>query len=357
MIKHQDGATGQGIAFWKWASIGILIYVFIAGWFVPLGPGITEVRPGKAAAGDSVRLEIKGYNTQFLESAKDVRVWLRLTGDTVLLAHQVQVIDDRNLRAYFHIPAILPFDHEAYPMSLIIDQGKNGSAVLPNALFISPPKVPNPTEMGFWLDDKIENIHLSDKMHYPFRNILAETIRNTYFHVPMWFGMILLFGISAWYSLSYYRTGNMIHDLRSLAFVEVGLLFGVLGLVTGMVWAKYTWNAYWSWDVKQTMSAITLLIYSGLTVLRSSIDDSQQKARVTAGYNLFAFALVIPLLFIVPRMTDSLHPGSGGNPALGGEDLDNTMRMVFYPAVIGFTMVGIWLSQITFRIKKLSGVS
>lgn len=357
MTKNQVGVAGQRIALWKWASIAILVYVFVAGWFVPLSPGIIQVTPDRAMAGDSVWLDITGYNTRLSENPSEVRVWLRLTGDTVLRAQQVQVKDDRHLRAYFQIPSILPFEHEAYPMSLILDQGKNGSAVLPNALFLSPPKTPNPTAMSFWLDDKMEGLHVAEGMQYPFRNILSETIRNTYFHVPMWFSMILLFGISAWFSLKYYRTGNIEFDLKSMSFVEVGLLFGLLGLVTGMAWAKYTWNAYWSWDVKQTMSAITLLIYAGLTVLRSSIDDSQQKARVTAGYNLFAFALVIPLLFIVPRMTDSLHPGSGGNPAMGGEDLDNTMRTVFYPAVIGFILVGIWLSQLTFRIKKLSRVS
>jgi heme exporter protein C len=83
--------------------------------------------------------------------------------------------------------------------------------------------------------------------------------------------------------------------------------------------------------------------------MRSSVEDDVQRARLTAGYNMFAFVLLIPLLFIIPRMTDSLHPGSGGNPAMGGEDLDNTMRMVFYPAVIGFILLGIWISQLLYR--------
>ncbi|HMR44960.1 MAG TPA: cytochrome c assembly protein, partial [Saprospiraceae bacterium] len=68
---------------------------------------------------------------------------------------------------------------------------------------------------------------------------------------------------------------------------------------------------------------------------------------------LFAFATLIPLLYVIPRMTDSLHPGSGGNPAMGGEDLDNTMRMVFYPAIIGWTLVGFWMANLNFRIEKI----
>jgi heme exporter protein C len=83
------------------------------------------------------------------------------------------------------------------------------------------------------------------------------------------------------------------------------------------------------------------------------VEDGMQRARLSAGYNLFAFALLIPLLFIVPRMTDSLHPGNGGNPALGGEDLDHKMRLVFYPAVIGFTLLGAWIAQLVYRVGRL----
>jgi heme exporter protein C len=224
---------------------------------------------------------------------------------------------------------------------------------LPNAIFITPAQSIDSVETASWLTDKVGAVHEKAGIQYPFRNILAETIRNTYFHVPMWFGMIVLFGASAWYSLLYYRKGRMSDDSRSIAFVKVGLVFGLLGLVTGMIWAKFTWNAYWSWDVKQNMSAIALLIYAALMVMRSSVEDDMQKARLTAGYNMFAFVLLIPLLFIIPRMTDSLHPGNGGNPALGGEDLDNTMRMVFYPAVIGFILLGIWISQLVYRFDRV----
>ena len=88
-------------------------------------------------------------------------------------------------------------------------------------------------------------------------------------------------------------------------------------------------------------------------ILRSSIDDVDKKARISAAYAIFAFCTVIPLLFVVPRITDSLHPGNGGNPAFGGDDMDNTMRMVFYPAIIGFTLLGIWIGQIILRLRRV----
>jgi len=135
--------------------------------------------------------------------------------------------------------------------------------------------------------------------------------------------------------------------------IRVGVIFGLLGLLTGAIWAKHTWGAYWSWDVKQNTAAISVLVYLAYFVLKDSFEDYDQRARITSVYNIFAFAALIPLLFIIPRVADSLHPGAGGNPAFGSNDLDNTMRLVFYPAVIGFTMVGYWLSSILIRIKLL----
>lgn len=91
----------------------------------------------------------------------------------------------------------------------------------------------------------------------------------------------------------------------------MGILFGMLGLITGMVWAQFTWGAWWSGDPKQNASAIGLLMYLAYTVLRSSFEDKRRQARISAAYNILAFFCLIPLLFILPRLTDSLHPGNG----------------------------------------------
>lgn len=186
----------------------------------------------------------------------------------------------------------------------------------------------------------------------PALAILNETIRNLYFHVPMWFGLMILMAVSAWYSVKYLRTSDSIYDWKASAFAEVGLLFGSLGMLTGMVWAYFTWGDWWSADPKQNTSAIALLLYFAYFVLRGSFNEEQQKARISAVYNLFAFAALIPLLYILPRMTDSLHPGNGGNPGFGKYDLDNTMRMVFYPAVIGWTLLGVWMANLQVRIRQ-----
>src|SRR3954471_23084826 len=91
--------------------------------------------------------------------------------------------------------------------------------------------------------------------------ILHESIRNLYFHVPMWFSMIVLFSISVFYSIKYLMTNNAEEDLRAVESVNTGIIFGILGIITGAIWAKFTWGQAWSFDVKQNYAAIALLLY------------------------------------------------------------------------------------------------
>jgi heme exporter protein C len=186
--------------------------------------------------------------------------------------------------------------------------------------------------------------------------ILNETIRNLYFHVPMWFTMIALLSGSLVYSLQFLRSGDagkavdMSRDRQAKNFAEVAMVYALLGLLTGMIWAKATWGAYWTADPKLNGTAVTLLIYAAYFVLRGSVEDPEKSAQLAAVYNVFAFVMMIVFIGILPRMTDSLHPGNGGNPAFGNYDLDNGMRMVFYPAVIGWILIGWWIATLRVRL-------
>lgn len=191
-------------------------------------------------------------------------------------------------------------------------------------------------------------------MPVPALNILNETIRSLYFHVPMWFGMIGLFATAVVYSIRYLRTTDLADDIRASAFTNVGILFSVLGMLTGMEWATFTWGEPWSNDPKQLGTALCMLIYFAYFVLRSGIPDEDKRARIASVYNVFAFALMIPLLWVLPRMVDSLHPGNGGNPGFNTYDLDSNMRAVFYPAVFGWLLLGIWIATIAVRIRRLA---
>jgi heme exporter protein C len=183
--------------------------------------------------------------------------------------------------------------------------------------------------------------------------ILHETIRNLYFHVPMWMGMLSVFVISVFYSIKYLNTGKEEYDLASVECVNTGLLFYSLGLITGMLWAKYAWGEFWSGDPKQNSAAIAFLLYCAYLVLRNSMDEEQKRAKISAIYNIFAFPIMIVLIFVLPRMTDSLHPGSGGNPAFGKYDLDNGMKIAFYPAMLGWSLLAVWIATIRYRIRLI----
>lgn len=188
--------------------------------------------------------------------------------------------------------------------------------------------------------------------HVPRLAILNETERNLYFHVPMWFGMTIILLASVVNSIRYLRNPSPRLDILAHESAKTGILLGVLGLMTGSLWARYTWGTWWTTDVKLNGAAVTMLIYAAYLVLRGSVRDEQQRARLSAIYNIFAFSAAIPLLFIMPRLAEaSLHPGMGGNPGFSKYDLDSAMRLVFYPAVIGWTLLGVWITEVACRLS------
>jgi len=192
---------------------------------------------------------------------------------------------------------------------------------------------------------------------------LQETIRNLYFHVCMWFTMMILFIISVVHAVKYLRNNNLKSDIASRQYAVMGIVFGLLGYLTGAIWMSYTWAdpnnpAYASFstiarDPKLIGAAIALLIYFAYLVLRDSITDIDKKARISAVYNIFAFAFLFPTIWILPRLLPSLHPGQEGNPALNTDDVDSRMRIVFYPAILGWTLLGVWITTLKIRMTLL----
>ncbi len=190
--------------------------------------------------------------------------------------------------------------------------------------------------------------------------VLGETIRNLFYHVGMWMAMMVLFTCSLYHSIKYLRTNNLRSDLAARSYAVTGILFGVLGYTTGAVWMSYTWAdpnnpAFESFSAiarepKLIGSAMALLIYLAYLILRDSIPDIDKRARISAVYNIFAFAMLFPTIWIVPRILPSLHPGQDGNPALNFRDLDATMRTVYYPAMIGWILLGVWIATIKIKL-------
>lgn len=189
----------------------------------------------------------------------------------------------------------------------------------------------------------------------PQLDILNETIRNVYYHVPIWFAMLFQMGYSVVYAVKQLSKNDLKTDIISHEAAQTGLFFALPGLLTGSMWAKFTWGTWWTFqDPKLNGVAIAVLIYLAYFILRNSIDDEQKRARIAAVYNIFAFVMMFVFIMILPRLTDSLHPGNGGNPAFGKYDLDNNMRMVFYPAVIGWVLFSLWILDVKKRLAFLT---
>lgn len=187
----------------------------------------------------------------------------------------------------------------------------------------------------------------------PALPILNESIRNLYFHVPMWFAMTIIFTYGFFCSIMYLAKGTEKWDLTAVESNNTGIFFGILGVFTGMIWARFTWGEAWPSDPKLNSAAIALLIYLAYLVLRGSIDEDQKRARISSVYTIFAYPVMIALIFILPRMTDSLHPGNGGNPGFSVYDADMRLLPVFYPAVLGWILMSIWITQLRLRIRKI----
>lgn len=193
--------------------------------------------------------------------------------------------------------------------------------------------------------------------------VLGETIRNIFYHVGMWAAMMTVFVCAVVNSIKYLRTMDLKYDIAARNYVGVGIFFGLLGYATGAVWMSYTWAdpnnpAFQSFSAvarepKLIGTAVALLIYFAYLILRDSIQDIDKRARVSAVYNIFAFAMLFPTIFIVPRLLPSLHPGQDGNPALNFRDSSPIMRAVQYPAYIGWALLAVWIASLRIRINLL----
>ncbi len=365
--------------WWKTLSVLLVLYALSVGMFVPLKPGIAYVSPQTAKSGDSLRLTLHGYNTYYTRSrAEEIRVWLQFDPEQAVMGQNLKVLSDTSLEASFLLPADLPRSRPSVMLNAILDHPFDGVSLLPSAVEVKrdttalpavafppaePSRLPSLGGQGregakagkpaSWTQNPVQNLHIIKDFSFPYRNVIYESIRNTFYHVPMWFALMFLFAASVGNSVRFLLSKKLEYDRKASALAEAGLLFGIMGLVTGMLWANFTWGAPWSNDIKQLMTAVVLLIYLAYFILRRSFDEPEKGARLSAVYNIFAFASLIPLLYIIPRMFASLHPGATGNPAFGSEDLDNTMRMVFYPSILGFTGIGFWLAQLRTRAKRI----
>lgn len=179
---------------------------------------------------------------------------------------------------------------------------------------------------------------------------LGNLVRIAFFHIPMAWVSVLAFLVSAWYALRYLRGLEERFDAISAESARLGLIFVMLATLSGAVFSKLTWGAYWNWDPRQTTIFVLLLIYAAYLTLRSVIADERRRARVSAIYALFSFLTVPFLIFIIPRFYFSLHP----SPVLNGSgsiDMDPVMLRVLLLSLLDVTFI--YIAMLGHRVKEV----
>lgn len=335
--------------WWKILAVVLMLYVLTVGMLVPMKSGIYGVDNISLKSSSNTIVKVKGYNSNYQE-AKDLRAWLKFDSTHVLAATKITALDYKTAEIHFDLNVSLPGNNNVLPATLIIDNEIDGYSIFPEGLVVTKSES---ADLKPFVSSVLNDLHKSKGFKFPYMNILHETVRNTFFHVAIWMAMFLLMTIGLIYSILYLFKPKIEYDHRAYSFTAVSLIYGIIGLATGAVWARFSWGAYWTNDVRLNMAAVAVLIYFAYFILRGSIEDEDKRNRFSAAFNIFAYLAMIPLLLIIPRLNDSLHPGVGGNPAFSGEDLDNTLRMVFYPAIISLILFGIWIASLRYRIFQL----
>jgi len=131
--------------------------------------------------------------------------------------------------------------------------------------------------------------------------------RIMFFHIPSWWTAGLALMLSAGTSVAYLRTGKLKYDTISVSVTEVAVVFLFIGLTTGMIWARIIWGIWWTWDARLTSAFVCVLLYGGYLILRNGIADPTQRAKISAAFNLFAFADV-PIVWYSIRFWRTQHP-------------------------------------------------
>lgn len=325
----------------KILAIVLLVSASIFAMLLPLDGGLES---NSIIADGKLKIDITGTNTHF-KDADEVYFWLS-TNDSAreLFCPASITIQDNN-------SATLTFktDTTTKPTfyNVFASTSTDGTMMLKNGVFAR--------QVIVSADNSYRNpLESTIVWKFPNREILAESIRNIFFHVPMWFAMMTMYLISMVFAIIYLVKKNLFADYWASEFVNTGTLFGILGMLTGMVWAQFTWGKFWSFDIKQITSSILLMIYFAYIILRSAFTDSHQRAKLSAVYNIFAALTIVPLIFIIPNSSSgSLHPGNAGNPAFKSYDLDNIMRIFFYPAILGWIFLGVWITYMYHKYRLL----
>lgn len=182
---------------------------------------------------------------------------------------------------------------------------------------------------------------------------LGERSKILFFHVPTAWVSTIAFLMALIYGALYIKKRELIYDYRASSSAALGLLFAILATVTGAIWAKFNWGAFWNWDPRQISIFVLLLIYGAYFALRSAIESNETRAKLSSVYSILAGITVPFFIFVLPRIVESLHPDPIVN-AEGKIHMNSYMLITFLSSLAGFTALYAWMLNLRIRIAKLN---
>lgn len=196
-------------------------------------------------------------------------------------------------------------------------------------------------------------VRTDPKLTFSYIPALGERERILFFHVPMAWVSVVAFIMSLIFGIQYLRKKDILYDHKASIAAGLGLLFSILATVTGALWAKFNWGAFWNWDPRQTSIFVLILIYGAYFALRSSLESDETRAKLSSVYTILAGITVPFFMFILPRIVESLHP----DPIINTEgkiNMDSLILTIFLSSLAGFTALYFWIYGIRVRIAKLN---
>jgi len=187
---------------------------------------------------------------------------------------------------------------------------------------------------------------------FPIIPGLGEKAKIIFFHVPTAWLALVAFIMAMVYGIKYLKHENLNDDAKSLAALQLGMMFCILATVTGSIWAKFSWGAFWHWDPRETSVFILLLIYGALFALRSAIDNEEKRAKLSAVYSIISSLTAPFFIFIMPRIMTGLHPGSADDTSSGpvvNFHMNGNMMVVFFLSLSAFSLLYYWMWKIGYR--------
>ena len=192
-------------------------------------------------------------------------------------------------------------------------------------------------------------------LYAPREEIMGDVQRVFYFHVAAGWTGALSFLVAALSGVLFLIRRERRWDRVALASVEIGVVFTFINIVSGSIWARPTWNTWWTWDPRLVTATIMELIYLAYIMLREGVEDPDRRARFAAVYSILGF-LSVPLTFLSIRIFRSIHPvvfGSGDDLSSGMED--PRMKIAFFFSLLTFSFVYATLLWHRVRLQKLMG--